>query len=1611
MPPVVRKLRSALMLVAPLVVLMSTAACNGSLSPSFPQPATAPTQAVAEPGASDQSGQADAPLQVHQSQDGDYKFERYTLEQGLSESAVPCILQDSKGFMWFCTQDGLNRYDGYEFEVYEHDPQDPNTLGGSFIQSLYEDPSGALWIGTNGGGLSRLDRTSAPGPGPGRFTHYQHDPEDPYSLSSNVVLSIYEDQEGILWIGTDGGGLNKFDRDIGQFVRFQHDPEDPHSLSHNAVQTIYEDREGALWIGTDGGGLNRLDRDTGRFVRFQHDPKDPLSLADNAVQAILEDREGTLWIATNGGGLDQLDRESAPGLGVGRFIHHRHDPSDLHSLSDDAVWAIYEDSVDTLWIGTLGGGLDSYDRETGRFVHHRNDPADPHSLSNDHIWSIYEDRAGGLWIGTFGGGVNRLDRETDKFGHYKADANDPNSLSENVVWSIYEDREGVLWVGTNGGGLNRLDRASTSETGEAQFIHYQSVPTDTHSLSHNVVWSIHQDDYGVIWVGTSAGLDRFVRESAQSPDAGQFVHYPADPVFTIHQDSEGLLWIGTWGGGLGRFDRETEQLTFYQNDPADIYSLSDNNVLSILEDREGVLWVGTLNGGLDKFDRETERFVHYHNDPEDPSSLSDNIVLDIHQDHEGTLWIATGGGGLNKLDRETMTFSQYTEKDGLPNDTVYGILEDNTAPDEGGPNLWLSTNRGISKFSLQDQTFRNYDVGDGLQSPEFNQGAHHKSRSGEMFFGGINGFNAFYPEQVRDNAHVPPIVLTRLTQAGEDVDAGAPVDSLIEVSFKWPRNFFEFEFAALNYAQPEDNQYAYILEGFDSDWVNVGTNRLGRYTNLPGGTYTLRMKGSNNDGVWNEDGLAVKVSVVPPLWDRWWFRGMIALVLLGVAFSAYRLRVRSVEARSRELEAQVANRTKELAALNALTSAVSRSLDLQSILDDALEMTLQVTETEGGGVYLLDEKDAVLTIAAHRGFDPGFVSEIDRLQVGEGFSGHVVKSGQPLVVEDVSTDERLTRMAAREQGFHSMICVPLSSKGKVLGTLFAVTRVFRQFGDQDVQLLTSIGRQIGVALENARLFEATQRRAEQFQLMNKVGRRITSILAVDQLLQEVVTLIQEALGYHRVSIGLIEGDDLVFKAAIGPGLDPPWEQHMRLRVGEEGVTGWVASAGEPLVVPDVSKEPRFIPIPGVPPSRSELAVPLRTKDAVIGVLNVESFHLDAFDESDLAVLQSLAHQAAIAIENAQLLEAERQRADELDALRTTMTDITAELELPALLQAIVERSAGLLNATGGEFGLYDQASQELQIVVSYNLGKDYVGTRHRLGEGAMGRVAETGESLIIPDYQTWEGGLTQYSHVHATLATPLEVGGRLVGVFTTVSTDPDRQFTPADLHLLNLFAQQAAIAIENARLYEQAQQLGVVEERQRLARDLHDSVTQALYGMTLYSEAAAEELSLRNTDVVGEYLGELQHMAREALAEMRLLIYELRPSILEEEGLVAALQTRLLAVEGRAGLKTQFTIEVKDRLQPKVEEGLYRIAREALNNTLKHAQASTITVHLRHALQEGKVTLEIMDDGIGLDPEIVTAKGGLGLSAMEERAAELGGQLTVENAPQGGTRVLVEVPA
>jgi PAS domain S-box-containing protein len=797
------------------------------------------------------------------------QFKRLTVNQGLSQSGIACILQDTQGFMWFGTQDGLNKYDGYNFTVYKHDELDSYSLSDNWINSIYEDKSGTLWIGTDSGGLNKFDRQTD------EFTHYQHDPDNPNSLGANRVLSIYEDKSGSLWIGTDSGGLNKFDRQTEQFTHYTHNTHDPNSLGNNTVLSIFEDKLGIFWIGTNGGGLNKFDRETAQFTHYTYDPADSNSLSSTSVLTIYEDLSGSLWIGTNGGGLNKFDRETA------QFIHYIHDPDNPNSLNHTTVSSIAEDRFGNLWLATTswysnsyGKGLDKFTPKTGQFTHYIHDPANPNSLSDNPVISVLRGNSEILWIGTSAGGINTLDQKDHKFTHYTHDPANPNSLTDNTVMSIYEDQSGMIWIGTDDGGLTKFER----KTGK--FTHYQHEPDNPNSLSSDNVWATYEDRNGTFWVGTfGSGLDKFDRETQQ------FTHYTHNPnnpnslsdntVASIYEDHFGNLWIGTLSGGLNKFERETGNFTHYTSDPNNLHSLSDNNIFLIYEDQSNILWISTLNGGLNKFDQKTGEFTHYKHDPHNRNSLSYNRIVSMHEYPAGTLWIGTYGGGLDKFDTASETFTHYTEKDGLPNNSVVGILAD----DEG--NLWLSTGKGLSKFNPQTETFRNYDVSDGLQGNEFDGvKAYLKSKTGEMFFGGLNGFNAFYPEQVKDNPHIPPIVLTDFKKIDESVKLDIAISETKEIKFSYKDNFFGFEFAALDYTNPKKNQFAYKLEGFDKDWIYAGTRRYATYTNLDGGTYTFRVKGSNNDGVWNEEGTSVKIIITPPPWKTWWAYTLYVVVLV-----------------------------------------------------------------------------------------------------------------------------------------------------------------------------------------------------------------------------------------------------------------------------------------------------------------------------------------------------------------------------------------------------------------------------------------------------------------------------------------------------------------------------------------------------------------------------------------------------------------------------------------------------------------------------------------------------------------------------------------------------------
>ena len=815
------------------------------------------------------------------------RFESYSLDDGLSQSVVLDILQDSQGFLWFGTQGGLNRFDGYEFVVYQHKTQDPGSLSADFVTALDEDQEGLIWIGTNGGGINSFN------PQTGMITRYQNDPDDPTSLSADGVNDLFVDKDNNIWIATLAGGVNKLDPERQQFVRYTNDPQDPKSISGNNTTAIAQDQDGDLWIGTFGNGLNRLDPKSETFERYVPDPNDSSSLAGNNVTAISATKDGSIWLAVPGTVLSQLDPRS------GKFTNYQADPDDPTSIGNDVIGAIFEDSQGRLWLGTNGSGLAVFDRETENARQYRVDQNDPFSINNNQIVSIFEDNGGVLWFGTFGSGVNKVNPARQKFSLFQDIPGRENGLKGNGVWAFLEDSEGLLWVGTIDAGLNRYD----PNTGLWKHFYPD---LDANSLPSESVVSLFEDHSGQIWMGFSdVGIARY------DPETESFTTIPAPLwVLAIHEDSRGQLWIGGFGG-LGKYDPATGQIQFFQNDPNDPQSISNNGVVAIVEDDQGFLWVGTFNGGLNKFDPRTETFVRFQNDPDNPNSIGNDMVLNILLANDGNLWLGTSGG-LDRFEPESETFTHYGEEDGLLNETVYAVLED----DRGC--IWISTNLGISQLNPEEGTFRHFDVTDGLQSNEFNQAAAFKSESGEMFFGGINGFNVFHPDLIQESSFIPPVKITgfqlfnETVLPGEDSPLAGPIEYTDDITLSYTDDFLTFEFAALDYAAPEDIEYAYIMEGLDKDWNEVGTRRFAGYTNIPPGDYTFRVKSTNSDGVWNEARTAVHILIPPPFWQTTWFRVLVVLGLAGIVTGVFSWRVRAIERQRQELEVQVNERTKEL---------------------------------------------------------------------------------------------------------------------------------------------------------------------------------------------------------------------------------------------------------------------------------------------------------------------------------------------------------------------------------------------------------------------------------------------------------------------------------------------------------------------------------------------------------------------------------------------------------------------------------------------------------------------------------------------------------------------------
>ena len=805
--------------------------------------------------------------------EGNVRFEHILKENGLSSLSVSSIVQDERGFLWFGTQSGLNRYDGYDFKVYKKKPFDANSLSHDLIQTLYMDEDHVLWVGTYNG-LNRLDTLT------GEITRYLHDPDDPTSLSDSVVVSILRDKRGDLWVGTLEG-LNRLDEESGDFTRYLHDPDNPESISDSTIRDIYEDPAGRLWIGTYGG-LNRYDREGDRFTAYQIDPERNGGRSSSYVMAIDQSRAGELHIGTwGGGGLFSFDIDEK------RFYSR--------PLPDDRSYSLNSQKEGTLLVGTWGDGLVEVDTHSGEVRRQHRSSQKSFSISHNIVYSLFRDDSGILWIGTNGGGINKMLEPENEFTYFDSDPENPDSLSEGKVNAILRDSRETLWIGTYNGGLNRYD------ADEKRMIHYQADRDAPHSLSNDIVTDIFEDSSGTLWVSTNDGLNRYDRKR----DRFDVFHKGEPPfrlkdniVYMLEEDEEGQLWIGTYSAGVTRYDPKTGEAAHYSYDPADPHSLSDNLVYDLLVDSDGTLWVGT-NNGLNRYDKEIDGFQRFYHEEDDRSSLTSNTIRELYEDSRGTLWVGTISGGLLRYEESEAGFDYYMGEQGLPDNNVYGILEDYRG------RLWISSTDSLTIFSPEEEHFQVVDEDNGIWAQEFTRG-HARDGDGRLYFGTTEGVYRIVPSDFRKNMHVPPVYLTSINIFDKAMEVEKPLSELDSVSITHEDRYISFEFTALDYVSPEKNEYAYRLEGFDKEWVYSGNRRYASYTNLPPGNYTFRVKASNNDNVWNEDGRSLELRVIPPPWRTGWaYAGYglaLALLIAGVALSINREQKRRYVLQTQELE-------------------------------------------------------------------------------------------------------------------------------------------------------------------------------------------------------------------------------------------------------------------------------------------------------------------------------------------------------------------------------------------------------------------------------------------------------------------------------------------------------------------------------------------------------------------------------------------------------------------------------------------------------------------------------------------------------------------------------------
>lgn len=997
------------------------------------------------------------------------RFERMSVDQGLSQHSVLSILQDRQGYIWFGTQAGLHRYDGYRMTVYRTDINDPGSLPDNFVAASYEDAGGYLWFGTKGG-LARHD------PITGRFQRFAL--AEPGRSVIRAVNAIVPSADGALWLATSDGVV-RFDPVTGAHRDYVHHPGDGASLRDNRVNEVVFDHAGALWVGT-ATGLDRMDIASGRFTHFHIGPA--ADTQRNTVLALSMGPRDTLWIGT-GAGLEAWrldgDRPQRRRLGM------------ADGLGDARIKTLYHDGGAQLWVGTEGDGLKWLDPASGRFISFRHLPQDQHSLSDNQVQSVLVDRTGTLWVGTYFGGTSRTDLASGGFARY----GETESIGRAKVRAIAGAQDGKLWIGSTGGGLFLFDLP----TRRAQ-------PVRDGPLPGNVVTALAQAR-GRLWIGTPTGL--VVREAGGRMARIALGRGPgANYVQDVRAGRDGTVWVIT-RDGLSALAPGAQTTRNWRHDPLDPTSLGDNYGRALLEDRHGILWIGT-ESGLERFDRATNTFTRFRHDPADPATLRHSRVNAIHESRQGDLWIGTAGG-LHRLvrDGERTWFRFYPFADAEDAPSIGAILED----DDGA--LWASTTAGITRIDTRTGETKSYTAKDGLIDGSYFVGASWRSPNGQLHFGGIAGMTSFQPGDVRDNPFPPAVAITDLLV----LNRSRGIHNLAaarEVTLSWRDAVFTFEFAALHFADPMGNRYAYQLEGFDPGWVDTtASRRFATYTNLDPGRYVFRVRASNKDGLWSSDAATLAITITPPYWKTWWFRTLAVALVLALSYLAYRARVRAlveqkgllareVHARTAELllQKEAAERGKceverqketverahrNIALLSDMGRVLTTNLDNEAIMHTLYQHVVALMDAPLFAVALWRPERGVLELPYAMVVGRRMAPREARFDPARQLLACSVAEGREFLLADVELELRACLPGAANvpeavaladpagaQGAASvpraLLCVPVTVGQRVLGAVLVGSREPGAYGQVHLDMLGTLGAYVGVAMDNAEAY-------------------------------------------------------------------------------------------------------------------------------------------------------------------------------------------------------------------------------------------------------------------------------------------------------------------------------------------------------------------------------------------------------------------------------------------------------------------------------------------------------------------------------------------------------------